>query len=89
MINRERQYPKLPLETKVLSFSPKVLEEMEQAYQFVDTTTEVFKVAFPEFERGEITLEKLKQRLNLKNTLEYIERAEKSLTVEDRSDTKT
>jgi hypothetical protein len=82
MMNIERQYPKLLLETKVLSFAPNVLEDMEYAYQFFSTTRELFKVAFPKFESGEITLEQLKKRLNLKNAYELIESAEKTLASE-------
>jgi hypothetical protein len=82
MMNLERQYPKLPLEIKASSFDPKVLQDMGYAYQFFNITTELFKVAFPKFEHGEISLENLKQRLNLKNAIELIEKTEKELTAE-------
>ncbi|MDQ3840910.1 MAG: hypothetical protein M3297_16780 [Thermoproteota archaeon] len=65
----------------------------EMRISIFHTTAELFRIAFPKFESGEITFEELKKRLNLKNACELIDKAEKELEAKDERlkdiDTKT
>ena len=81
-MNVERQYPRLPIETKVSSYTPEALGSIEAAYQLFNGCAELFRVTFPSFERREITLEELREKLSLKATKNAVDEAEKLLKVD-------
>jgi hypothetical protein len=75
----ERQYFTLPIEMKVSTFSPEVLEDIELAYNGIKVQAELFNPVWPKYEGGEIDFKELKRRLNLQRIKDACVEASKSL----------
>jgi hypothetical protein len=70
VMSTDRQYPKLPIETKVSCFSPSQLEKIELAYNMITPHAELFKSTYRLYEGGEINFQELKERLDLESIKE-------------------